>query len=464
MTARAVVVGGGIAGLTAAYRLSSARTPVDVTLLEASPRLGGKIRTTPFGGVPVDEGADAFLTRVPWAVDLCRELGIDDRFVSPATGRAYLVSRGRLRPIPEQTVLGVPTSLRALARSGTVSPLGMLRAGFDLVKPDNWPGADESVADLVARRMGPEIAERLVDPLVSGIMASDAGHLSAQVVTPQLAEATRRNRSLIKALRAQRRAAAAGPDTPVFYGFRDGTGVLVDRLARAIDDVTVHRSTPATRLEVTDDGRYRVVAGGRGFDADIVVLAAPARHVAPLVRPHAAEAARMLGGVEYASVALVTVSFDADSVGNPTDGSGFLVPRGEGMLMTACSWGHRKWPHWSPDGRNVFRISTGRYGDARALELDDDQLVETLLGELAPLLDIHGPVREWRVSRWPDSFPQYPPGHGAAVTRAEADLSRALPGVHLAGASLRGVGIPACIRSANDAVARALDHLSTRAA
>ncbi len=466
MSRTAVVIGGGIAGLTAAYRLSSAPGNLHVTLLEASPRLGGKIKTTPFGGVPVDEGADAFLTRVPWAIDLCRELGLDDRFISPASGHAYLVSRGRLRHIPEKTVMGVPTSLRALAKSGVVSPFGMLRAGLDLVKPDNWPGEDESVAELVSRRLGPEIAERLVDPLVSGIMASDTHHLSSQIVTPQLAEATRKNRSLIRALQAQRAAAAAGPGagTPVFYSFEGGIGVLTDRLRRAIPDVDIHLSTPASAIEKLESG-YRVVAGGRHFDADVVVVAAPARHAGPLVRPHAPTAATMLSGVEYASVALVTVAFGSDSVNNPTDGSGFLVPRQENMLMTACSWGHRKWPHWAPDGaRNVFRISTGRFGDERALHLDDDHLVESLLAELAPLLDIHGRVLEWRVSRWPDSFPQYPPGHGSAVTRAEADMAKSLPGVSLAGASYRGVGIPACIRSGNEAAAQAIDHLSARPA
>jgi len=463
MARSAVVIGGGIAGLTTAYRLSTARPAIDVTLLEAGPRLGGKIKTTPFAGVPIDEGADAFLTRVPWAIELCRELGLDDSFIAPATGSAFIVTKGKLRPIPDKTVLGVPTSLRSLAKSGVVSPLGMARAGLDLIRPDNWPGHDESVAELIARRLGPEIAERLVDPLVSGIMASDTQNLSAQIVTPQLAEATRKNRSLIRALREQRKlAAAATPGAPVFYSFEGGVGVLVERLARAIPDVDVRMSTSATQLEQTSDG-YAVHAGAETFGADIVVIATPANAVAPLLREHAADAAAELASIEYASVALVTVAFSSKSVRHSTEGSGFLVPRGEGMLMTACSWGHRKWPHWtgSDEDKLIFRISTGRFGDERALHLDDDELVESLLDELGPLLDIHGPVLEWRVSRWPKSFPQYPPGHGSTVSRIEADVARSLPGVNLAGASYRGVGIPACIRSANEAAARAIDHLST---
>jgi len=464
MARRVVVIGGGITGLTAAYRLSSTPEALDITLVEASPRLGGKIRTSSFGGVPVDEGADAFLARVPWAVDLCRELGLDDRLISPSGEGAYLLTRGKLRQLPEKSVLGVPTSLRALIASGAISPLGMARAGLDLIKPDNWPGKDESVSDLITRRLGPEVAMRLVDPLVGSIMASDASNLSVQIVAPQLAEATRKNRSLIRALRAQRKLATAGPNTPIFNGFEGGTGVLTDRLVRAIPDVDIQVSNKVTDLSKVD-GAY-VVGTERGeLGADSVIIAAPARTAAELVQASSPEAGGILAAIEYASVVLVTIAFDAASVAHPMAGTGFLVPRGEGLLMTACSWGHRKWPHWAPDGdRVVLRVSAGRSGDDRAMHLDDDELVESLLSELAPVLEIDGPVREWRVSRWPDSFPQYPPGHGAEVTRAEADLSRNLPGVTIAGASYRGVGVPACIRSGNEAAARIVDYVSTQPA
>lgn len=462
MVGRAVVVGGGITGLTAAYRLSCAAESVEVTLLESSPRLGGKIRTTSFGGVPVDEGADAFLARVPYAVDLCRELGLDDRLISPSGGGAFILSRGKLRALPEKSVLGVPTSLPALAKSRLISPFGMARAGLDLVLPDNWPGTDESVSDLISRRLGPEVAERLVDPLVGAIMAADASKLSVQIVAPQLADATRKNRSLIKALRSQLQIAAESPDTPLFNGFEGGVGVLIDRLTKAISDVDVRLNTSATVLTPGDAG-YAIACGATTFEADAVVIAAPATVAAELVTPHAAVAGRILDDIEYASVVVVTIALDADSVGHPMNGSGFLVPRAEATLMTACSWGHRKWPHWSPeDDRVVLRVSAGRHGDDRAMHLDDDELVESLLSELGDVLDINGTVLEWRVSRWPNSFPQYPPGHGAEVTRAEADILANLPGVTIAGASYRGVGIPACIRSGNEAAARSLDYLSAQ--
>jgi oxygen-dependent protoporphyrinogen oxidase len=461
---RVVVVGGGVTGLTAAYRLSSADEKVDITLLEASPRLGGKIKTTLFGGVPVDEGPDAFLARVPEAIDLATELGIDNQFVSPAVSGAYVFSRGKLRRLPDGLVLGVPTSFFQLAGCGIVSWPGILRAGLDLVKRDNWPGQDESVGQMVSRRLGPEVAERLVDPLVGGINASDTSRLSARIATPQIADVARKNRSLIRGLRAMRAANPPQPNAPVFHSFEGGIQVLVDRLVAAIADVDVRLSTAVTTIErsTSDESSYTVHTSGASFEADAVVLASPASATHRLLKTLSPESARLLGQVEYASVALVTVAINAADIEHPLDGSGMLVPALEGKLMTACSWGHRKWPHWagaddSRQERAVLRMSAGRHGDDRALQLDDDDLVEALIAEVGPILGINGPVLEWRVSRWPDSFPQYPPGHGEFVTRAEAALRSDAPGLVLAGASYLGVGIPACIRQGTAAAGAAID-------
>lgn len=459
-----VVVGGGISGLTAAYRLSASTTPLRVTLLESSTRLGGKISTTPFGGHAVDEGPDAFLARVPWGTDLCRELGIEDRLVSPASSGAYIVSRGRLRRLPDGLMLGVPSRLSQIATSGIISPLGMARAGLDLVLPDNWNGRDESVGDLISRRLGREVAERLVDPLIGGINASDTFKLSAEMSAPQIAETARRHRSLIKGVRELQAARSATPDAPLFHSFEGGLGVLVDRLRSALDDVDVRLSTSVTAMDSieTDDGRhYRLSTPEGPVEADAVVLATPARITARLVESLAPTAAATLADVEYASVAMVTMAFRRADIGHPLDGSGLLVPRTEGSLTTAVSFGHRKWPHWAADDRAVLRVSAGRHGDDRALQLDDDELVETLASEIGELLDITGPVLEWRVTRWIDSFPQYPPGHGQAITAAEATLTTRAPGVELCGASYRGVGIPACIRQGDEAAARVLDRLTT---
>ncbi len=461
-TPHVVVVGAGISGLTAAYRLSATDAACRVTLVEASNRLGGKIATTPFGGVMIDEGADAFLARVPHGIDLCRELGIDVDFISPSSKGAFVVSRGKLRRLPDGLMLGVPTRLRQVVTSGIVSPLGLLRAGLDLVKPNNWDGEDESVGDLVTRRMGREVAERLVDPLVGSISASDTFNLSAQLATPQIAEVARNHRSLIRGLRALQKEREA-TDLPLFYSFQGGVSVLVDRLVAELTAVDIRTNSEVTAIEVRPDGGYRLVTPSGPIDADAVILAAPARVAAPLVAPHAASASRILTDVEYASVSLVTMAFRSSDIGNDLDGSGLLVAPDEDMLMTAASFGHRKWPHWTGDNddRIVMRVSAGRFGDDRAMQLDDDELVESLANELAALLDIEGPVLEWRVSRWPLSFPQYRPGHSDRIALAESDLSSNLPGVELTGSSYRGVGIPACIRQGNEAAARIIERLAS---
>ena len=456
-----VVIGGGISGLAAAYRLNVATHAPRVTVLESSNRLGGKIVSSPFGGVNVDEGPDAFLARVPDAINLCKELGIDSAFISTASKGAFIATRGKLRRLPDGLMLGVPTRLRQVAMSGIVSPLGLARAGLDLVLPDSWNGHDESVGHLISRRMGREVAERLVDPLVGSINASDTFELSAQMSTPQIAEAARKHRSLIMGLRElqSKQTASSGP---MFYSFEAGVGLLVDRLVAALTDVDLKTNTAVSALSTDATGRYVITAGGETIVADAVVMATPAHVTSKLVASIAPAAAEILGTIEYASVALVTMAFRSTDIGVDLDGSGLLVPQPEGLLMTAASFGHRKWPHWqraNPD-RVVLRISAGRYGDDRAMHLDDDELVDTLAREAAQLLDITGPVLEWRVSRWPSSFPQDRPGHSEVVGRAEAALASAAPGIELTGSSYRGVGIPACIRQGNEAAGRIIDRFS----
>ncbi|MDG2113453.1 MAG: protoporphyrinogen oxidase, partial [Actinomycetota bacterium] len=229
MNKRVAIIGGGLAGLTAAYRLHESSTDFDIVLYESSQSMGGKIRTSPFMGRPIDEAPDAFLTRVPWAIDLCEELGISDRFVSPATGSAYVLVEGKLRKLPEGLALGVPVRFWPLVTSGIVSPFAALKAGLDFVKGDDWPGGDESVGGLIRRRLGDQVAERLVDPLVGSIYAGNTDDLDLHLVTPQFETAARQHRSLISGLRSQRKQAPPSNE-PVFYGFPDGKSHLVEVL------------------------------------------------------------------------------------------------------------------------------------------------------------------------------------------------------------------------------------------
>jgi oxygen-dependent protoporphyrinogen oxidase len=423
---RIAVVGGGITGLAAAYQAQA--DGHRVTLYEADSRLGGKILTTDFGGLPVEAGPDAFLARVPHAVDLCREVGLGGDLVAPAAGQAFVWTKGRLRPLPEGLVLGVPTNLVGLARSGILSAAGVARAGLDVVLPrSRWSSDDPSVAEVVAARFGREAAGRLVEPLLGGIHAGRIDRLSLSSSAPQLAAAARSSRSLLLGLRGTR----GSLDGPVFSTVAGGLSRLVDALADRLDDV---------RLSSAVDSLP---------DADRVVLATPAPTTAKLLDSLAPEAAAELRSIEHASVALVTLAYPALDVA----GSGFLVPRVDGRLMTACSFGSNKWPQWSAPGRTVLRVSAGRAGDERALHMADDELVAALHAELGQAIGVPGagPV-EARVTRWWDGFPQYAPGHARRVARIEGAVAEADGRVRVAGAAVYGVGIPACIASGRESV------------
>lgn len=510
---KVVVVGGGIAGLAAAHQLVAAGG-VDVTVVEASDRLGGKVRTEPFAGVPLDAAPDAFLARRPEALQLCEELGLTDRLVPPATGEAWVWTRGRLRRLPTGLVLGLPTDPVALARSGVLSPLGTARAAVEPWLPGAPLAGDATIGSVVRRRLGAEVQEHLIDPLLGGINAGDTDELSIDAVAPQLAAAARRSRSMVRGARALTASAGAGgaPAPPVFYGLPGGmeelvraltqrleaagaelrTGVAVTSLAAggsggtgggstggaaastlgagagagggAGDGAGVHRdgagSPPTAASGAGGVGalRWRVgTADGGIHDADGVVLAAPAFVTAPLLGKVAPEVAATLDGIAYASVTLVALAYPTNAVPGPLQGSGFLVPRREGRLMTACSWASSKWAHLGASGQVLLRVSAGRAGDTRADALDDDALVERLRVELESAMGLRAQPTEVRVTRWPRAFPQYAPGHLDRMAAAMGALSRAAPGVTLAGAALGGVGLPACIGSGRRAAADVLE-------
>jgi oxygen-dependent protoporphyrinogen oxidase len=476
---RVAVVGGGIAGLAAALDLAS--TPgLQVTVLEASSRWGGKILTRPFGGdgLPVEAGPDSFLARVPEGVDLCRRLGLAEELVAPATGRALVWGRGRLRPLPTGLVLGVPTHLGPLARSGIVSPLGVARASLDLVLPPWWGGGapargDRAVGRVVRARLGREVHDRLVEPLLGGINAGRTDHLSLAAVAPQLDAAARRSRSLMLGLRAaggggspgaggaggSGGGGAGGGARPVFLTHPAGLTRVVERLTEELAGLgaTLLSDARVSSLSRDAGGGWSLAHAGGPTAADAVVLAVPSPTAGELLGPVAPHAARLLRDVPYASVALATLSYPPGALRSPLEGSGFLIPATEGRLVTACTWLSSKWAHLSCRDRVLFRVSMGRMGDDRAESLDDQELVAAAHAELVATLGLAGSgPAEWRTDRWPASFPQYEPGHLDRVRTIESALG---PGLTLAGAAYRGLGISSCIAQARKAAAAAREHL-----
>lgn len=448
------VVGGGIAGLSAAWELAGAGG-AEVTVYEPG-HLGGKLLTTMFLGRPVDEGADSLITRVPEGIALCQELGLGEEMGAPEAKRAMLFARGKVRPLPDGLILGAPARLLPLARSRILSVGGIGRASMDLVLPRSDVDRDVSVWSLIASRFGPEVAERLVEPLLGSIHAGSTKKLSAAATAPQILTAARANRSLLLGLRAmgrsQRRARddkSSSPIGPLFVAPHDGMQALAERLVERLRGAGV-TIVPSTISALRRDGRSVVVEpAGERYDG--VVLAVPAPVASALLRQLLGpDVPAQLASIASASVAVVTLGFSDSSFEVPRDLSGVLVAPEGGSLMTACSFGSNKWPHWAAPGHVVIRASVGKDGDERWSILADEDLVGKLCQELGHVLAQPTPTPVtggWRVSRWPASLPQYEVGHLERIAALKATLSREAPMVALAGSSYGGVGVPACIGS-----------------
>jgi len=459
MSGTVAVIGGGIAGLAAAWELSGTSPAPRVVLLEGADEIGGKLRTEVIGGRDVDLGPDAFVARRPEALALCAELGLTDDLVAPGVRGAHVWARGRLRPLPAGLALGVPTRFGPLARSGICSAAGLARPALDLLRPARavpaGAPADAAVGELVRRRLGPQVTARLAAPLIGGIHAGDIDTMSAAAVFPALLTAVGRPGSLMRALAAG--LPPPGPE-PVFLTLRGGMGRLVDELARALAGrgVDLRRDSPVTALRrepAGAGGRWHLRTGPGPDDevlADAVVVCLPAPEAAGLLRPHDDALAGALETVTYASVAIVTFRLSADAVGRPLDGTGFLVPRGEGgapdPLVTACTWLSAKWPELERPGDVLIRASVGRQGDDRHISMTDPELLAACLGELGTMMALRRPPLDALLTRWPRSFPQYTVGHLDRVAAIE-DAAGRLGGLALAGGALHGVGIPACIGS-----------------
>ncbi|WP_229344946.1 protoporphyrinogen oxidase [Streptomyces flavotricini] len=455
----AVVIGAGIAGLAAAHRLLA--DGLRVTLLEAGPRLGGKLLAGELAGAPVDLGAESVLARRPEALELARAVGLGEALQPPATATAHLWTRGALRPMPRGHVMGVPGDLAPLAASGVLSAEGLARIEAERELPPAEIGEDVAVGAYVAARLGHEVVDRLVEPLLGGVYAGDAYRISMRAAVPQLFEAARTHASLGEGVRElQRRAAAQQPQQagrPVFAGIDGGIGRLPQAVAEACRaaGARIDTGTPVRELLRTAAG-WRVVTGAEAIDADAVVLALPAGPAARLLDGLAPAAAAELRTVEYASMALVTMAFRRSELPAAiTDGgaSGFLVPPVDGRTIKASTFSSNKWA-WAGADPELFllRTSVGRYGDEGDLGREDSELVDVSLHDLGEAVGLAARPLASTVTRWDGGLPQYPVGHLARVDRIRGAVA-ALPGLAVCGALYEGVGIPACIASA----ARAAD-------
>ncbi|MEU0943142.1 protoporphyrinogen oxidase [Streptomyces canus] len=448
-----VVIGAGIAGLAAAHRLT--RRGARVTVLEASDRVGGKLLPGEIAGARVDFGAESMLARRPEAVALAREVGLDERLQPPATATASIWTRGALRPMPKGHVMGVPGTAEALA--GVLSEEGLARIEQDAELPRTEVGDDVAVGEYVAARLGREVVDRLIEPLLGGVYAGDAYRISMRSAVPQLFQVARTHTSLTEGVREiQARMAANQQTGPVFMGLQGGVGTLPLAVADSVRarGGEILTGAPVSELRREPSGGWKVVTGDRLLHADAVIVAVPAPAAAGLLRAEAPEAATELDAVEYASMALVTLAYRRSDTNLPA-GSGFLVPPVDGRTIKASTFASQKWG-WIADENPelvVLRTSVGRYGETEILERDDTALVDVSRHDLEAATGLAATPLETRVTRWTDGLPQYPVGHHARVARIREHVAK-LPGLAVCGAQYDGVGIPACIASAHAAVDR----------
>jgi oxygen-dependent protoporphyrinogen oxidase len=454
-----------VSGLAAAHRIRQDLPGADVVVLEASPRVGGSLRTAEVGGVVTDVGAEAMLNRRPEAVDLAREVGLGDDIVHPATIVANLWNRGRLVPMP-RTLMGVPLDLRAL--DGVISAKGLARAAMDNVLPPTVLGdRDISVGDLVEERLGKEIVDRLVEPLLGGVYAGHAREISARAAVPQLVALLDHDRSLTRAAAA----ATPPPDhaaAPVFAGLRGGVGRLPQALSEA-SGANVRTGATVRDLAGRPGGGWDLVVGPARdpevVQADAVVLATPARATARLLSDVAPTSALALARIEYASVAIVTLAVPARAFPEVA-GSGFLVPPVDGRAVKAATFSFAKWDWVREAGSSdtdpvlVLRCSLGRHREEQVLQRTDEELVDLALDDLTDAIGLSVRPLDTHVQRWGGALPQYAVGHLARVSTVRHDLER-LTGLAVCGSAYDGIGIPACIASAHLAAAKVVADLAT---
>lgn len=477
---RVAIIGGGIAGLAAAYELEKAReagAAVEYRLFESRERLGGSLASETVNGIVLERGPDSFLSEKPAGAELCRELGLGDQLTpsNDANRKTHIVVKNRLVPLPDGLMFLIPTKLVPTALTGLFSPATKIKMALELLHPPRPSGQDESVAALVQRHFGKEAVDRLADPLLSGIYGGDATQLSARTVLPKLVEmetqygsltrgmlaAHKQMRAKMAAMRAangngeqaQAGQKPAGPRS-IFTTLKGGLQQLVDALEARLNPKWVRTSTAVNALERDGNGwRLRFNQGEEFYDA--VILASPSWASGKLLAATDAALGDELSGIPYSSSITVNLVFDEAQLGPLPDGFGFLVPAVEGRAMLACTFVHRKFVGRTPTGKAVLRAFLGGAKNEALLDQSDDVLIATVRRELSEILGArvvgpHIPAEATQVSRWRRAMAQYAVGHQERMKRVKERMA-GLPGLRLAGNAYDGIGIPDCIRTGRNA-------------
>jgi oxygen-dependent protoporphyrinogen oxidase len=441
MTHKALIIGGGISGLSAAYYLS--KTGIRATLLEKTGRPGGVIRTTTQDGCVLEAGPDSFIAAKPWAMDLIRELGLADEVIGSNDHLrvTYILKKGRLVPLPDGLMMMVPTKIMPLVGTRLLSWGTKIRMGLEFLRRPKGPQPDRSVYDFLLDHYGQESIDYLAEPLLAGVYGGDPRQMSVNSVLGRFVEIEAKYGSLTRGVLAAPRPKGSGS---LFRTLKGGLQQLVDKLAPSADIVQATVET----IERSGSG-FRVRAGGDWMDAEHVIVAAPAHAAARLLRSANPEAADLLAPIPYTSSITLALGYRKDTFDHPLKGFGFLVPQRERKYMAACTWVGNKFNYRVPDDMVLLRCFMG----GNALSLSDDALVDAACSELGSIMQLEARPVFHSIARWPDSMAQYAVGHEQRIQRLESILE-SIPGLHLAGNAYHGIGIPDCIRMGKEAAAR----------
>ena len=459
---RIAIIGGGISGLAAAFTLEEYRRAgaVEYTLYESSPHLGGVLRTEQIQGCIVEAGADSFLTEKPWAADLCRAVGLGDQLIgsNDADRKTYILVRGRFIPLPDGLMFMVPTKILPTALSTLFSWTTKLRMAQELFHPPHAVEADESVASLVERHYGAEMVDRLADPLLSGIYGGGAASLSVRAVLPRFAEMERTHGSLGRAMLAARKKAPRHENrlTPLFTSLKNGMQQLVETLVPRLNQASVLTDTFVQSIQPRTGG-WSVSAGVKSDHFNAVVLALPAHSAAQLLSQCSPDLSAELAAIVYSSSITVGLGYDRKVRQSLPPGFGLLVPRSEGKRLLAATFVHNKFPHRTPDDRALLRCFFAGSTAENLWQLSDDAIVTVVRDELQQILGLRAEPLFARIYKWRSAMAQYGIGHLERLDRIER-LRQQLPTLALAGNGYRGIGVPDCIRSGQDAAKQVLNR------
>ncbi|MDX8045733.1 protoporphyrinogen oxidase [Gracilibacillus sp. S3-1-1] len=459
------VIGGGIAGLTAAYyidqQIKENNLDYQVQLLEASNRLGGKINTERRDGFTIERGPDSFLIRKQSAERLARHVGVGDKLVKNGSGKSYILVGDNLYSMPQGSFMGIPTQVRPFLSSQLFSFTGKLRAGMDFILPKGEEQTDQSLGKFFRRRLGDEVVENLIEPLLSGIYAGDLDDLSLMATFPNFYQLEQEHRSLIRGLQKTMPA----PPKPgkkkksMFYSLEGGLQTLIEAIEASLSEGIVQKGKAVNNITKSNDGYELELKGGSTISSDAILIATPYSVMKQMLKGH--EFVDNLANMKATSVANVALAFDQSAIKEDIDGTGFVVSRNSNYRITACTWTHKKWPETAaPEGKALLRCYVGRPGDEDVVDLSDKALEEIVLHDLNKVMKIDGDPLFSVVSRWKDAMPQYSIGHKELVNNLENGLATELPGVFVAGSPYEGIGIPDCIDQGVAAVEKIMNFLA----